>query len=116
MSIFLYILTHNILPIIAIVGIGFLLGKIFTMDVKTLSKVQFYAFVPVFTFYAARHSWATYARRIGVEKATVDECLCHKGDFALTDIYAERAWGLMTEANAKVIRDTYDGIRGDSST
>lgn len=72
--------------------------------------------VPVFTFYAARHSWATYARRIGVEKATVDECLCHKGDFALTDIYAERAWGLMTEANAKVIRDTYDGIRGDSST
>ena len=51
MSIFLYILTHNILPIIAIVGIGFLLGKIFTMDVKTLSKVQFYAFVPVFTFY-----------------------------------------------------------------
>lgn len=46
----------------------------------------------------------------------MDECLCHKGDFALTDIYAERAWGLMTEANAKVIRDTYDGIRGDSST
>lgn len=72
--------------------------------------------VPVFTFYAARHSWATYARRIGVEKATVDECLCHKGDFAMTDIYAERAWGLMTEANAKVICDTYDGIRGDSST
>lgn len=56
-----------------------------------------------FTFYAARHTWATIARRLGVEKATVDECLCHKGDFDLTDIYAERAWHLMDAANRKVI-------------
>jgi integrase len=59
--------------------------------------------LPRFTFYAARHTWATLARRLGVEKATVDECLCHKGDFDLTDIYAERAWNLMTEANRKVL-------------
>lgn len=59
--------------------------------------------VPPFTFYAARHTWASLARKAGVEKATIDECLCHKGDFTLTDIYAERSWDLMTEANRKVL-------------
>ena len=53
--------------------------------------------VEPFTFYAARHTWATTARRIGVEKATIDEALAHKGDFALADIYIEKSW---TEANA----------------
>ena len=60
--------------------------------------------VPPFTFYAARHTWASLARKAGVEKATIDECLCHKGDFTLTDIYAERSWELMTEANRKVLQ------------
>lgn len=59
--------------------------------------------LPDFTFYAARHTWATLARRAGVEKATVDECLGHVGDFALTDIYAERSWDLLDAANAKVL-------------
>lgn len=59
--------------------------------------------LPDFTFYAARHTWATLARRSGVEKATVDECLGHVGDFALTDIYAERPWDLLDAANAKVL-------------
>ena len=56
-----------------------------------------------FTFYAARKSWGTIARRLGVEKATIDEGLAHKGDFALTDIYVERDWGLINEANRKVV-------------
>lgn len=59
--------------------------------------------IPPFTFYAARHTWASLARKIGVEKATIDECLVHKGDFDLTDIYAERSWDLLQEANAKVL-------------
>jgi len=57
-----------------------------------------------FTFYAARHTWATLARKAGVEKALVDECLCHVGDYALTDIYAERDWDLINGANAKVLQ------------
>lgn len=57
----------------------------------------------MFTFGAARHSWATLARRAGVEKATVDECLAHKGDFSVTDIYAERSWELMWQANRTVL-------------
>lgn len=56
-----------------------------------------------FTFYAARHTFATLARRIGVEKATVDEALAHVGDFRVTDIYAERNWALAWEANRKVL-------------
>lgn len=59
--------------------------------------------IPAFTFYAARHTWASLARKAGVEKATIDECLVHKGSFDVTDIYAERSWELMTEANRKVI-------------
>lgn len=59
--------------------------------------------VPVFTFYAARHTWASLARKAGVEKATIDECLAHKGSFDIADIYAERSWDLLQEANRKVL-------------
>lgn len=59
--------------------------------------------VPPFTFGAARHSWATITRRLGVEKATVDEGMGHVGDFAVLDIYAERDWEQPAEANRKVL-------------
>jgi integrase len=57
-----------------------------------------------FTFYAARKTWATLARnKAGIDKATVDECLCHRGDLRLADIYIERDWGLLDAANARVL-------------
>lgn len=59
--------------------------------------------VEPFTFYAARHTWASLARRSGVEKATIDDALGHRGDFDVTDIYAERAWNLINDAQRKVI-------------
>lgn len=60
--------------------------------------------VAVFTMYAARHTWASLCRKdCKVDKSTVDDCLCHKGSFSLTDIYAEKAWDLMQEANQKVL-------------
>ena len=60
--------------------------------------------VPRFTFGAARHTFATLARyKAGVEKATVDECLCHIGDFKVTDIYLERDWDLLDRANRRVL-------------
>ena len=46
---------------------------------------------------------ATLARKAGVEKATVDECLCHIGDFKVTDIYLERDWDLLDRANRRVL-------------
>lgn len=56
-----------------------------------------------FTFYAARHTWASLARSVGVEKATIDDALCHKGDFLMADIYAEKSWELVRQANDKVL-------------
>lgn len=59
--------------------------------------------LPRFTFYAARHTFATLARRLGMEKATIDEALVHKGDFEMADIYAERNWDLINATNRVTI-------------
>ena len=59
--------------------------------------------VDPFTFYAARHTWATLARQSGVDKSTIDDCLAHIGDYRATDTYAEKAWDLIQEANRKVL-------------
>ena len=60
--------------------------------------------VKVFTFGAARHTWATIGRKdCGIDKSTIDDCLCHVGSFRITDIYAEKAWDLMREANERVL-------------
>jgi integrase len=60
--------------------------------------------VDVFTFGAARHTWASIGRKIcRIDKSTIDDCLCHVGSFRITDIYAEKAWDLMQEANRKVL-------------
>lgn len=50
MNIFLFILLHNILPIFVVIIVGFILGKKFKLDVKTLSKLNFYVFIPSFIF------------------------------------------------------------------
>ena len=57
-------------------------------------------------FYAARHSWATIARSsdVGIDKATVHEALNHvSGDLAVTDIYIDRDWSVIWNANKKVL-------------
>lgn len=59
--------------------------------------------VEVFTFYAARHTWASLARKEGVDKSTIDDCLSHVGQHKMVDIYAEKDWTLIKEANEKVI-------------
>ncbi|WP_298843818.1 AEC family transporter [Clostridium sp.] len=50
MDIFIYILTKNILPLVLIIIIGFLLSKKFNLDINTLSKINFYVYVPFFIF------------------------------------------------------------------
>lgn len=59
--------------------------------------------LPRFSFYAARHTWGTLAREMGIEKATVDEGLAHVGDYRVADIYARRNWALAWEANDRVL-------------
>ncbi|MGO1370112.1 MAG: AEC family transporter [Senegalia sp. (in: firmicutes)] len=48
MNIFFHILTNNITPIFFLILIGFVLNKIFDLDMFTLSKLNFYVFVPSF--------------------------------------------------------------------
>lgn len=58
-----------------------------------------------FSFYAARHSFATIGRSrlCGIDKATIDECLCHVGDYRIADIYIERDWEVLWDARDKVM-------------
>ena len=50
MSIF-NIALDVILPIFIVMGLGFLVSKYFTLDLGSLSKLNFYIFIPVFMFY-----------------------------------------------------------------
>lgn len=50
MSIFFYILSHNIIPIFILIALGFLLSKQFTLHIQSLSKCLFYLFTPAFVF------------------------------------------------------------------
>ncbi|MDR1347498.1 MAG: transposase, partial [Prevotellaceae bacterium] len=55
--------------------------------------------------YYARHSWATIARnKCKISKSDIDECLNHvNSDNKLADVYIERDWSMIDEANRKVI-------------
>lgn len=51
MSIFLHILGHNIIPVFIIIAFGYIISKKFDLSVFTLSKLNFYLFIPGFIFY-----------------------------------------------------------------
>lgn len=50
MSIFLHILGNNIVPVFILIGLGFIVSKKFDLSVFTLSKLNFYIFIPGFIF------------------------------------------------------------------
>jgi integrase len=56
-------------------------------------------------YYAARHSWATIAlNKAGIDKYTVHSALNHVDDaMKVTDIYLEKDWSLINDANRKVL-------------
>jgi malate permease and related proteins len=51
MSIFLHIMSYNVVPIFILIILGFLLGKKFDLNIFTLSKLSFYVFIPGFIFF-----------------------------------------------------------------
>ena len=51
MSVFLHILGNNIIPIFIIIGLGYIISRKFDLSISTLSKLNFYLFVPGFIFY-----------------------------------------------------------------
>jgi hypothetical protein len=61
--------------------------------------------VDSFTMYAARHSFGSIGRRSDIEKATVDEMLCHVGDLRMADIYIEKDWDIHKRANEKLLAE-----------
>lgn len=50
MQVFLHILNSNIIPIFLVIFLGYALKKRFDVDIKTLSKANFFIFVPIFVF------------------------------------------------------------------
>lgn len=50
MNVFLFILSNNIVPIFLLIIIGYVVNKKFNLDIFSLSKLNFYIFVPAFTF------------------------------------------------------------------
>ncbi|ABR49524.1 Auxin Efflux Carrier [Alkaliphilus metalliredigens QYMF] len=50
MNVFLFILTNNITPILVLITLGYLMNKKFDLNIQTLTKFNFYIFVPAFTF------------------------------------------------------------------
>lgn len=61
--------------------------------------------VDSFTMYAARHSFGSIARKIGIEKATIDEMLCHVGNLRMADVYIEPDWEIHKKANEKLLAE-----------
>ena len=56
------------------------------------------------TMYCFRHAWATIAYSIGIDKTTINDCLCHMDPtMSVTDIYIKKDWSVLWEANRKVL-------------
>lgn len=59
-----------------------------------------------FTFYAARHTWATLAasKRVGVESSVITDALAHSDRSRAMDmVYIRKDWERVWDANAKVL-------------
>ncbi len=50
MQVFLHIVGNNIVPIFILIAFGYMLSRYFPLDIFTLSKLNFYIFVPIFVF------------------------------------------------------------------
>lgn len=50
MAAFLHIINNNIIPIFLLIFFGYALNKKFNVDISTLTKANFYIFLPVFIF------------------------------------------------------------------
>ena len=56
------------------------------------------------TLYSARHTWASVAYKAGIDKGVINDCLCHVDrDMKVTDIYIDKDWSVLWEANRKVL-------------
>lgn len=60
MAAFLYILQQILVPIVILVGIGYIFQRVFKVDIRTFSKLMIYILIPVVIFtkiYQAKVTW-----------------------------------------------------------
>lgn len=58
-----------------------------------------------FSFYSARHSWATIARNdCEIPTHIVDMCLCHAGQTIADRSYVKKDYAFVDDANTKVMK------------
>lgn len=69
---------------------------------KGLNSIKDDLGLPELTSYYARHSWATIASTIGIQRDTIAHALGH-GEDTVTDIYIDFDEKLVDEANRKVL-------------
>lgn len=50
MNIFFFILQHNIAPVFILIALGYIVSRKFDLNIFTMSKLNFYLFVPAFIF------------------------------------------------------------------
>ncbi len=50
MQVFFHILGNNIVPLFTLIFLGYVLNQAFNLDIFTLTKLNFYIFVPIFVF------------------------------------------------------------------
>ncbi len=65
---FIYIAINIVLPIFLLTGIGFLIQKIFRLDLKSINKLNIYVFVPAILFvkiYETEISWNMLLTALG---------------------------------------------------
>jgi len=57
-----------------------------------------------FVFYSARHTWASLGYSARLDKSVIHDCICHAdASMKVTDIYINKDWSVLWEANAKVL-------------
>lgn len=57
-----------------------------------------------FDFYSARHTWASIARnKLGIDKFTIHEALNHISQLDITDIYIQKDFTNINNANKKIV-------------
>ena len=65
--------------------------------------------LPELTSYYARHSWATIASKLGIQRDTIAKALGH-GEKRVTDIYIDFDMSKVDEANRKVLDYIFYGV------
>lgn len=64
--------------------------------------------LPVLTMYSARHTWATMAYAMGIPAHIITDALVHSdASRAMDDIYTNKDWSLVWDANSRVISPVF---------